>query len=104
MPQKGIWGSNPQLSASMNLKKGPIWGPFFYGERALGIRTLKNEAPRWTPHLVRCDIAPALHLGRLGDGLAFCREWAVVDAAAQAVELHKEPLNGIRPCTFLVGN
>ena len=54
--------------------------------------------------MVRCDIAPALHLGCLGYGLAFCREWAVVDAAAQAVELHKEPFNGIRPCAFLVGN
>ena len=80
---------HPQLSASTNLKKGPIWGPFFVEKRGWGFEPSKNEAPRWTPHLVRCDIALALHLGRLGDGLAFCREWAVVDATAQAIELHE---------------
>ena len=79
----------PQLSASTNLKKGPIWGPFLCGERRLGIRTLKIEAPRWTPHLVRCDIAPALRLGRLGYGLALGCERTVVDAATQAVELYQ---------------
>ena len=46
------------------------------------LRGIQNEAPRWTPHLVRCDIAPALHLGRFGHGFAFGRERAVVDAAA----------------------
>lgn len=104
MPQKGIWGSNPQLSASTNLKKGPIWGPFYYQEWRLGIRTLKkggilsDASFQWTYY------SCALHLGRLGDGLAFCREWAVVDATAQAIELHEQPFNGIRPCAFLVGN
>ena len=101
---RALSGSNPQLSASLTLKKGPIGALFYYRERALGIRALKNEAPRWTPHLVRCDIAPALHLGCLGYGLALGCERAVVDAAAQAIELHEQPFNGIRPCTFLVGN
>ena len=34
---------HPQLSASTNLKKGPIWGPFYYQEWRLGIRTLKKR-------------------------------------------------------------
>ena len=34
---------HPQLSASTNLKKGPIWDPFLCGERRLGIRTLKKR-------------------------------------------------------------
>ena len=35
------------------------------------------------------DTAPALQLGRLGHGLAFGRERAIVDAATQAVKLHE---------------
>ncbi len=168
MPQKGIWGSNPQLSASTNLKKGPIWGPFYYQEWRLGIRTQRARAlskresvcspwaksrqalkpegmrsmpghpqlsastnlkkgPIWGPFFIiekgRWGFEPSkkeasfrmppfgerivlrpLHLGCLGYGFAFCRKRAIVDAAAQAVELHKEPLNGIRPRAFFVGN
>ena len=40
---------HPQLSASTNLKKGPIWGPFYYQEWRLGIRTPKKEASFRTP-------------------------------------------------------
>ena len=54
--------------------------------------------------MVRCDNALALHLRSLGYGLALGCERAVVDAAAQAVELHKQPLDGIGPRSFLVGN
>lgn len=104
MPQKGIWGSNPQLSASTNLKKGPIWGPFYYQEWRLGIRTLKKGGILSDASFQWAYYSCVLHLGRLGDGLAFCRERAVVDATAQAIKLHKEPFNGIRPCAFLVGN
>lgn len=95
---------HPQLSASMNLKKGPIWGPFYYQEWRLGIRTLKKGGILSDASFQWAYYSCALHLGRLGDGLAFCREWAVVDATAQAIKLHKEPFNGIRPCAFLVGN
>lgn len=34
---------HPQLSASKNLKKGPIRALFYYQEWQLGIRTLKKE-------------------------------------------------------------
>ena len=56
MPQKGIWGSNPQLSASMNRKKGSIWGPFFnisyvsWGfepERARGLNKRESVCNPW---------------------------------------------------------
>lgn len=88
MPQKGIWGSNPQLSASTNLKKGPIWGPFIIKNGGWGFELkkggiLSDASFQWAYY------SCALHLGRLGDGLAFCREWAVVDATAQAIELHE---------------
>ena len=46
----------------------------------------------------------ALHLRSLGYGLALGCERAVVDAAAQAVELYEQPLDRIGPRSFLVGN
>lgn len=95
---------HPQLSASLTLKKGPIGALFYYRERVLGIRTLKKEGILSDASFQWAYYSCALHLGRLGDGLAFCCERAVVDATAQAIELHKEPFNGIRPCAFLVGN
>ena len=95
---------HPQLSASTNLKKGPIWGPFLCGERRLGIRTLKKGGILSDASFQWADYSCALHLRSLGDGLALGCEWAVVDAAAQAIELHEQPFNGIGPCAFLVGN
>lgn len=64
-------------------------GPFFVRRKEAGDSNLKkggilsDASFQWTYY------SCALHLGCLGDGLAFCREWAVVDAAAQAVELHE---------------
>lgn len=105
MPQKGIWGSNPQLSASTNLKKGPIWGPFFIIKNGgWGFEPSKKGGILSDTSFQRVYCSSILHLGRLGYGLALGCERTVVDAAAQAIELHEQPFNGIRPCTFLVGN
>lgn len=73
---------HPQLSASLDLKKGSERDPFLCEERRLGIRTPKKEAPFRTPPFSERFVSLALHLGRLGHGFAFGRERAVVDAAA----------------------
>ena len=74
---------HPQLSASMNLKKGPIWGPFLISATLAGdSNPQKKRRPLGRLVGVVFDTAPALYLGRLGYGLAFGRERAVVDAAA----------------------
>ncbi len=89
MPQKGIWGSNPQLSASFTLMKGPIGALFYYRERVLGIRTLKKGGILSDASFQWADYSCALHLGRLGYDLALGCERVIVDAAAQAIELHE---------------
>lgn len=87
---KGHLGFESPALRQYELKEGSHRGPFFIIEKGRwGFEPSKNEAPRWTPHLVRCDIALALHLRSLGYGLAFGRERAVVDAATQAVELYQ---------------
>lgn len=80
------------------------WQCRFGDSDASRLRGIQKEAPVGRLSNLKCNVPPALHLRSLGDGLAFCCERAVVDATAQAIELHKEPFNGIRPCAFLVGN
>ena len=102
---KGHLGFESPALRQFKLKEGFHLGPFFsFKSVSRGFEPSKNEAPRWTPHLVRCDIALALHLRSLGYGLALGCERSVVDAAAQAVELHEQPLDGIGPRSFLVGD
>lgn len=52
---------HPQLSASLNLKKGPIWGPSLVRRPLTGdSNPQKKEAPAWTPRWVciRCCPSP----------------------------------------------
>lgn len=86
---KGHLGFESPALRQYELEEGSHLGPFLLSRMAAGDSNLKkggilsDASFQWTYY------SCALHLGRLGDGLAFCREWAVVDATAQAIELHE---------------
>lgn len=86
---KGHLGFESPALRQYEFEEGSHLGPFLLSRMAAGDSNLKKGGILSDASLQWAYYSCALHLGRLGDGLAFCRERAVVDAAAQAIELHE---------------